>query len=277
MQAVAKLHAPGETAVRALEAGADLLLAPADPKECVRAVAAAVTAGRLTRERIDSSVLKLLTAKARLGLQKKLVDLESIPDFLDTPEDQELATSVAEKALTLVRNENAGGGALLPLAQPERACWFVLTNGRYSTLGRDLADAVKQRSRGAMVTLVDPQSPLPQLDALAAQAESACDALVVAAYSSQAVLPGNYPVFVEKLSAGEKPVALLALGSPYLLRACPRVKAYLAAFGGVTASEVAAVRAVLGEIGVSGRMPVSIPGFARVGDGLRLEPRGAGK
>jgi hypothetical protein len=40
---------------------------------------------------------------------------------------------------------------------------------------------------------------------------------------------------------------------------------------------VAAVRAVVGEIGVSGRMPVSIPGFAQIGDGLRLEPRRAGK
>jgi beta-N-acetylhexosaminidase len=278
MQGVAKLHAPGETCVRALEAGADLLLAPADPKECVRAVAAAVTAGRLTRERIDASVLKLLTAKARLGLQKKLVDLESITDSLDTPEDLELATSVSQKALTLVRNENvAGGAALLPLAHPERACWFVLTNGRYSTTGRDLVEAVKQRSRGATVTLVDPQVPPPQLDALAAQAESACDVVVVAAYSGQAALPGNYPAFVDKLSAGEKPVALLALGSPYLLRACPNVKAYLAAFGAVATSEVAAVRAVVGEIGVSGRMPVSIPGFAQIGDGLRLEPRRAGK
>ncbi|MGC9999421.1 MAG: glycoside hydrolase family 3 N-terminal domain-containing protein [Bryobacteraceae bacterium] len=274
MQAVAKLHGPGDTCVRALEAGADLLLAPADPKECVRAVAAAVTAGGLTRERIDASVLKLLTAKARLGLQKKLVDLESIPDSLDAPEDQALATSVAEKALTLVRNENvAGGAALLPLAQPDRACWFVLTNGRYSTAGRDLVEAVKQRSRGAQVTLVDPQFPASQLDALAAQAESACDAVVVAAFSGQAALPGNDPAFVEKLSAGERPVALLAMSSPYLLRACPNVKAYLAAFGAVAASEVAAVRAVLGEIGVSGRMPVSIPGFAQIGDGLRIAPR----
>jgi beta-N-acetylhexosaminidase len=244
----------------------------------VRAVAAAVNAGRLTRERIDSSVLKLLTAKARLGLQKKLVDLESIPDSLDTPEDQELATSVSEKALTLVRNDSVAGGAgLLPLAQPERACWFVLSNGRFSTQGRDLVEAVKQRSRGAQVTLLDPQLPPAGFDALAAQAESACDAIIVAAYTGQAVLPGNYPAFLDKLSAGDKPVALLALGSPYLLRACPNVKAYLAAFGAVTASEVAAVRAVLGEVGVSGRMPVSIPGFARAGDGLRLEPRRAGQ
>ena len=278
MQAVAALHGHGETAVLALEAGADLLLAPGDPKECVRAIAAALNARRLTRERIDASVLKLLTAKARLGLQKKLVDLESIPDSLDTPEDQELANSVAEKALTLVRNEaGAGGTALLPLAQPDHACWFVLTGGRYSMSGRDLADAVKRLSHPAQLTLLDPQSPPSELDALATQAQSACDAVVVAAFSMQPVLPGNYPAFLDKLTAAERPVALLALGSPYLLRSYPGVKAYLSTFGAVTASEAAAVRAVLGEIGVSGRMPVSIPGFAQLGDGLKLEARGAGK
>ena len=100
---------------------------------------------------------------------------------------------------------------------------------------------------------------------------------MVAAFSGQAALPGNDPAFVEKLSAGERPVALLAMSSPYLLRACPNVKAYLAAFGVTQSGEVAAVRAVLGEIGVSGRMPVSIPGYAQIGDGLRLEPRRTGQ
>ncbi len=279
MQGVAKLHGPGETCVLALEAGADLLLDPAEPKECVRAVAAAAGAGRLKKERVDGSVLKLLTAKARLGLQKKkLVDLESIPDALDTPEDQELATRVAEKALTLVRNESTAGGAgLLPLSAPEHACWFVLSNGRYSTTGRELADAVRQRSRGAQIMVLDPQLPPAAFDALAAQARGNCDAIVVAVYASHAPLPGNYPAFADQLIASGKPVALIVLGSPYLLRAFPSVQASLAAFGAVPASEVAAVRAVLGEIGVSGRMPVSIPGVARIGDGLRMEPRGAGK
>jgi beta-N-acetylhexosaminidase len=278
MQAVAKLHAPGETAVLALEAGADVLLAPSEPKECVRAVAAAVSSGRLTKERIDASVLRLLTAKARLGLQKKkLVDLETIPDSLDTPEDQELAAGVAAKAITLLRNESSAGGAgLLPLTAPQRACWFVLSNARYSPQGRDLVEAVRQRSHGAQkaaqVTLVDPQLPPAEFDALAAQARG-CDAIVAAVYASRAPLPGNYPAFFDQLIATGRPMAVVALGSPFLLRAFPNVQASLAAFGAVPASEVAAVRAVVGEIGVSGRMPVSIPGLARIGDGLRTEAR----
>ncbi len=280
MQAITKLYGHGETAVRALEAGVDLLILPGDGKEAVRAVVAAVKEGRLTKARIDESVLKLLTAKAKLGLQKKrFVDVESVPDSLATPEDEELATHVAERAVTLVRNENN----ILPLANPERACWFVLSGGRFSAQGRELADAARRSAKGAQVTLLDPMLPTSEFDELAAKAQTNCEAVVVsayvlvAAYSGNVGLPGNYPAFVEKLMASGKPVVFIALGNPYLLRAFPKVTAYLATFSTTQPSEIAAVRAVTGEIGIGGKLPVSIPGFAQIGDGLKTEAKNPSK
>jgi beta-N-acetylhexosaminidase len=280
MQAVTKLYGPGETAVRALEAGVDVLLLPGDAKEAVRAVVAAVKDGRLTKERIDASVVKLLTAKARLGLQKKrLTDVEEVPDSLNTPEDEELAAHVAEKAVTLVRNENN----VVPLSNPERACWFVLSGGRFSTQGRDFVEAARRSAKGAQVTLLDPMLPPSEFDALAAKAQSSCDAVVVsayvlvAAYTGTVGLPGNYPAFVEKLIVSDKPVVFIALGNPYLLRAFPKVAAYLATFSTTQPSEAAAVRAVVGETGISGKLPITIPGFAQLGDGLQTEAKPAGK
>ena len=271
MQGITKLYGHGETAVRALEAGVDLLLLPGDGKEAVRAVVAAVKEGRLTKERIDESVLKLLTVKAKLGLQKRrLTDVEAVPDSLATPEDEELASRVAEKAVTLVRNENN----VVPLANPERACWFVLSGGRFSAQGRDFVEAARRSAKGAQVTLLDPMLPASEFDELAANARTSCDAVVVssyvlvAAYSGSVGLPGNYPAFVEKLIASGKPVIFIALGNPYLLRAFPNVAAYLATFSTTQPSEVAAVRAVTGEIGISGKLPITIPGFAQIGDGL---------
>ena len=280
MQGITKLYGSGETAVRALEAGVDLLLLPGDAKEAVRSVVAAVRDGRLTKARIDESVLKLLTAKARLGLQKKhLTDLEAVPDSLGTPEDEELAAHVAEKAVTLVRNENN----VVPLANPERACWFVLSGGRFSAQGRDLAEAARRSAKGAQVTLLDPTLPTSEFDSLAAKAQTSCDAVVVsayvlvAAYSGTTGLPGNYPAFVDKLIASDEPVVFIALGNPYLLRAFPKVAAYLATFSTTAPSEMAAVRAVVGETGIGGKLPITIPGFAQIGDGLRTEAKPASK
>ena len=68
MGAVTEAYASDEAAVRALEAGADLLLLPEDPELAVRGVEAAVEEGRLSRERIEESVLRILTLKASIGI-----------------------------------------------------------------------------------------------------------------------------------------------------------------------------------------------------------------
>src|SRR4029079_2244276 len=60
-----------EASVRALEAGADLLLKPADPDASLRGVLEAVKKGRLTEQRIDQSARKILAAKFDLGLETR--------------------------------------------------------------------------------------------------------------------------------------------------------------------------------------------------------------
>jgi beta-N-acetylhexosaminidase len=64
---------------------------------------------------------------------------------------------------------------------------------------------------------------------------------------------------------------MIALGNPYLLRTYPQVAAFLAAFSTARTSEQAAIRAAFGEIPVSGRLPVSIPGLAPAGFGIMIE------
>ncbi len=58
----------GELAIRSVQAGVDLLLAPLDLAEASAALIAAVDDGTLTEERIDESVLRLLRLKLQLGL-----------------------------------------------------------------------------------------------------------------------------------------------------------------------------------------------------------------
>ncbi|MFI0418019.1 glycoside hydrolase family 3 protein [Spongiactinospora sp. 9N601] len=73
MAGVRKKYGDGEVAVRAVLAGADLLLMPPDLPEAHAAVVKAVKSGRISRERLDESVRRLLTLKAARGI------LESAP------------------------------------------------------------------------------------------------------------------------------------------------------------------------------------------------------
>jgi beta-N-acetylhexosaminidase len=68
-------------------------------------------------------------------------------------------------------------------------------------------------------------------------------------------------------------VAIVAMGNPYLLSAFPETAAYLATFSSTPPSEVSAVKALFGEIPIAGHMPVTIPGFAKLGDGIQLPAR----
>src|SRR5258708_29284237 len=69
-------YAPGEAAVRAVVAGADCLLMPPVPDAAFEALQAAVKSGRISKERLDASVRRILQAKARLGLNtSRLVDV----------------------------------------------------------------------------------------------------------------------------------------------------------------------------------------------------------
>lgn len=272
MGGIAKGYNSGEAAVLALQAGADALVMPPDPEAAIRAIVAAVQSGRISRARLDESVGRLLAAKERVGLdRRRVVDLEGMSDQLAAPEDEEKAQLIADRAVTLVKNE----GDLLPLRAPAKACFLTLAEGHYSTAGQQFAQEVRRREKSAQVIALDAQMPGPTLDA-AIQKAGACESYVIAAYASVAAyrgdtaLGGEFPRLLNALIDTGKPTVLVALGNPYLVRSFPKAGAFLLTFSTVPISETAAVKALFGEIPIRGHLPVSIPGVAKIGDGIQL-------
>ena len=275
MQGLAKQFSPGEAAVRSLLAGADLLLIPPKPEEAIQAVMSAVQSKRLDRRRIDESALRILTAKAQAGLaRQRYVPIENLNEALESPGAEELARSVAERAVTALRNE----AALLPLAEPARACYFVLFESRYSVTGRRFVEALRQRAPQARAFLLDPDRSEAVIAETVKEAPG-CPVAVVAtfvtpsAYRGTATLSGSYPALMDRLLQGAAPVVMVSLGNPYLLRTYPGVAAYLTTFSNSAPSELAAVKALFGEIPVAGKSPVSIPGIAPIGAGITIPVR----
>jgi beta-N-acetylhexosaminidase len=273
MAGIVKNFSTGDAAVRALEAGADVLLMPTDPEAVVKAVTAAVAGGRLTRRRIQDSVIKILAAKERVGLERKrFVDLESIGDVVDSPESNEKAQEIADHAVTLVRN----GGGMIPLAAPDKACYVTMPESHLSTEGQLFSQEVRKIAPRAQATAWDPSMSREQLLEAVGRLGS-CESFVVAAFTSMGayrgtvgMLGGELPWALDTLISSGKPVALIALGNPYVLRNFGNVTAYLATYSNVAPSEIAAAHAILGEIAIGGHLPVTIPGQAAYGEGIQL-------
>src|SRR5205814_794900 len=117
-----------EASVRAIEAGADLLLKPADPDASLRGVRDAVKQGRLTETRIEQSARKVMAAKYDLGLtQQRLTSLDQIDQEVAGKKANELANDIADDAITLVKND----AKLLPWTRSPNAKVFnlAITNG----------------------------------------------------------------------------------------------------------------------------------------------------
>ncbi|MGO9258563.1 MAG: glycoside hydrolase family 3 N-terminal domain-containing protein [Bryobacteraceae bacterium] len=277
MGGIAKGFSTGDACVRALEAGADTLLMPTDADVAVKAVVAAVGSGRLTRQRIQESVIKILSAKEKVGLDRsRVVNLEAIGDVIDSPEAGEKAQEIADRAITLVRNAPVhGSGGLLPLAEPEKACYVVMPESRYTAQGQMFTQQLHRRVPRLEMATLDPSMPREQIDEVLGHL-SGCQSYAVAAFSAVSEnrgsvgLAGELPHAMETIAAAGKPVALVALGNPYLLRNFSNVTAYVATFSTVPPSENAAVKALFGEIKISGHLPVTIPGLAASGDGIQM-------
>lgn len=260
MQGLSKQFPPGEAAVRALEAGVEVLLIPTNPDAAIKGVVEAVGSGRLPVEKLQRAVAHLLSAKHRLGLfQNRLVNLESVSEQIDAPELTDLAQSVAEKALAVLKNDQAQ----LPLRNPASACLVTLAEGRYSTSGKKLIEEALTRAPKMKTMWLDPTLKLPELEEAAAELQS-CSSVVIAAfvtaasYRGDVALPGNYTSFVERVTQGPAPVTLCALGSPYVLRKFPQAAAQVATFSTTVTSESALARGLFGEVPMAGRPPVTI-------------------
>jgi beta-N-acetylhexosaminidase len=71
-------------------------------------------------------------------------------------------------------------------------------------------------------------------------------------------------------TAGDRTV-VLALGSPYNILNFPSIRSYLCMYSWVPTSETSAVKALFGEIPIHGKLPVTLPGVAKRGDGIDKE------
>jgi beta-glucosidase-like glycosyl hydrolase/CubicO group peptidase (beta-lactamase class C family) len=266
----------GQVAVEALKAGVDLLLVPPDPLVTHRAVLLAVRRGELTEERIDRSVLRVLEAKEGLSLhRRRSVALNDLPRRLASPVFAQRVEDMAARAITLLRND----GALLPFrseAPPSILLVDYLPASDRET-DPDVLFSELRRRGGSVRRISVSASTAPFLEK---EIESASEEVtLIASYERVRSYLGRGDVpealtraSMRKLENG-RAVVFASLGSPYLLAPPAEATALVAAYDFAPASQRALARSLFGEIGFSGKLPVSLsPEYPR-DHGIVLAPR----
>jgi beta-N-acetylhexosaminidase len=277
MGGIVNTFGSAEAAVMAVRAGVDMVLLPGDPPAAIEAISRAVTSGSIPESRIDDSVRRILRLKARLGLHReRYVDPSRLPFKVATKASLAQAALSYEKAVTLVKNE----GGILPLpagtAARTSAVFSLSSDADDYYAGRAFVREVRKRLPGAAAFYADAFTGAEYIEEAKSKAIEADD-LIIAVFStlrsakgSVGLLPRHVELIKEMAEVRKGRVVVLSFGSPYFLRHFPGVGSYLCLYRASLPAQEAAAKAVFGEIDVSGRLPVSIPGLYPLGHGIDL-------
>ncbi len=267
-------YAPGEAAIRAFLAGSDALLMPPVPDAAYQAVLAAVKSGRISQERLNASLRRILQAKARLGLNKnRLVDVASLNEKFGKTSWQETAQEISDRGITLLRDRQH----LLPLdgTKPMRGLLVNLYSDPEPYPGEDLEPQLRSRFDSLVTLRAD--TKFARAETLKLPSPDSYDVVVLALFVRVSDRKGDIDVpadqipVIDQIYKSGKPVITLGFGSPYLIERFPQAETWLSAFGISDVAQISMARALFGEIPVRGHLPVTIPGVdMKAGFGIDL-------
>ena len=274
MSAISRGFGAEEASVRAIEAGADVILMPPSVERAVEGIAAAVESGRIEASRIDASVRRILETKKQMGLDRdRTVQIDQIGQVVGIPAHTQVAAEIAERSITLLHN----GGNLLPLLGTRSARVMSVSFRRTSDVlaGRYFNTRLRQTYPRLTTAGLDVNSGPALYEDLLRQARQ--QALVILStyvtafsQSGSLALPEEVVDFAGQLTEIGVPHIVISFGNPYLITELPDVRAYMLAWSGSEVSQTAAAQALFGDIEISGRVPTRIPPLYEIGDGIMI-------
>lgn len=268
MHAISKESGIAEGAVQSIEAGADLVLVShtlRDQIAAIEAVKTAVKEGRITEERINQSVKRVLRLKEqRLGTPTFDSGKEVLADPVQmplTPEGERvpLLTQIAEKSVTLVKK---GLNFPLDAAKPVLVVWPELRHRtevdepavhRYT-----LADALEKCGVQVELAVIGTYPEDEELEQVL-KASLAFDQIAVVTYTAEGVLPEGQKQLVQELCRiHDDRVVAVSTRNPYDINEFPEAETYLCLYENRSYALDALAKMITGRLKPTGVLPVGL-------------------
>lgn len=275
MQGVTDNYGAGQAALLAIQAGADCLLVCPDIGTAYTSLVKAVKEGKLSEARVDSSVRRILCAKAWLGLDKnRFVHFSRIEKVVGSRASEGMARRISRDAITLLENKKRA----VPISRDEdsKIAIVVLSDVSDRELGRDLISSLKGKYKNVSVVYLNGSTGAEVVKQALEHARRSDATLLptfvsVGSWKGPLGLPGAVKRFLRQVASIRKPVIAISFGDPYVLSEMPELSASLYAYSGIRPMQLAVIEALRGEIDIRGKLPVTIPPRFKRGDGIDLE------
>lgn len=267
MKGVTKFFKDGEAEVMGLIAGNDILELAHDTKTAIKKVKQALKDERISMERIDESVKKVLTAKYWAGLNvKPHTDEENIFEEVNRPESQALVQQLADASMTLLKSRDG----LANLTPKKRTVIINVGTDKATTFQNEITAIYKN----SLSFNVDKNANAETITAIIKQIKDD-DQIVLAIVDTRSRPGNNIPLgkdakdLITTLSARNAVVAFFA--NPYNLAKLPGIemaRSIVVAYQKEDFMQKAAAAVFAKKLVPTGKLPVTVNGFFKYGDGL---------
>lgn len=273
MAGIANHFSPGDAAIRAVNAGADMILLSPDEMTAILQMERAVLRGELSEERINQSVLKILRWKIDYGLfARPFTDIYKISERVGTRHTQMIADEIARQSITLLRNRNN----IVPI-RPDRfprVMVIAISNHRGGGTGAELLTAMNRYHPNITLFNYDSRTSQVELDEAINQARQA-SLVIIGSYLHLATgqrLSFDRPQqqFINRVMGLNKPTALVSFSSPYIVSEVPNADVHLLGWSMAGSQSEAVASALFGASDIDARLPITIPGMYARDSGISI-------
>jgi len=289
MGGVSAMYSREEANVKALQAGVDILLAffPDSFERDIQSVLDAVNQGVISTERLDDAVRRVLRSKARLKLQKSSTSPaspETRKQVFEIGRNDSFSRDIAARSLTLLHNHKQ----VLPILSVEGkkvTVFNVFSPERKVMEGQGvypLSDITAERlkARGANVETIEVVSDWTFREMMKIYTKTLdsdyvfLNFYVIPSFAIGTLTPNINAIrlFYRGILTEARNVVITAFGDPFVMMHYTHAPTCLFAFDHSENTQEVAVQAWFGEKAITGRMPVSLKGIFKRGDGIDLSP-----
>ena len=221
------------------------------------------------------AALKMLKMKEKIGLHlNHKISLNHFQNSVGSRENKTTASEIAAQAITCVRlNKN-----LLPLTELEDNIIYVIDmyDHEFNHSMSVTTKGLKKYGLNIKPYQIDESDTKKMVDVIIDDIPPKSTVLINAfvshkAWKDRVSIPKNEEYFIRKLLQKTENIILGSIGNPYIIEGFPNVPVYLCAYKNSSLMQNAYLDAILGKNEITGRLPISIPGAASFGQGIRVK------
>lgn len=266
MKGVTKFYPNGIAEAEAFLAGNDVILLPENLPKAINAIKQYMKEGKISQNRLDESVERILRAKYKLGLNViPYYNPDGLSQYLNRNQALGIKQKLAEAAVTLISDKSN----IIPIRDLEHSPFATLSiNTNSKTTFQERADSYLECRHYNLMPQQISQQYQQQLQTL-----SRFEKVLISIHTSGKQndftkdLPDDVIRFLLELQT-KTDVIVVLFGNPYLLKKLANVNQLILNYDNDAITQDVTMQSIFGVSEMSGKLPVTVSEKWPLGHGL---------